>query len=179
MRPSIEDPFTQLLEEFPLTTPCTSDTPVKHGVSHHITEGRPVFARPRRLSPEKLAAISSLTWESYDPPQAHGPLRSILCPRRMVNGVPVGTIGGSTISQPLVGIPFHTFRILHPAWLVQPFFPKLILSELTIRFPYIRATSLRLPSLPHLVFMNSATCLSAYETPLRPFNALSMMSAVV
>ena len=37
MLPSSEDPFTQLLEEFPfLTTPCTSDTPVKHGVSHHI-----------------------------------------------------------------------------------------------------------------------------------------------
>ena len=52
------DPFIQLLPKFPsLTTPCTSDTPVKHGVSHHIvTDGRPVFGRPRRLSPEKLAA---------------------------------------------------------------------------------------------------------------------------
>ena len=52
------DPFIKLLAKFPsLTTPCTSDTPVKHGVSHHIIiDGRPVFGRPRRLSPEKLVA---------------------------------------------------------------------------------------------------------------------------
>ena len=58
--PCDKDPFTRLLEEFPtLTTPCTSDTP-KHGVSHHIvTEGPPVFARPRRLSPEKLATAKA------------------------------------------------------------------------------------------------------------------------
>ena len=56
-----KDPFTRLLEKFPtLTTPCTSDTPVKHGVTHHIvTEGPPVFARPRRLSPEKLVAAKT------------------------------------------------------------------------------------------------------------------------
>ena len=36
------DPFIQLLAKVPsLTTPCTSDTPVKHGVSHHIGEWRP------------------------------------------------------------------------------------------------------------------------------------------
>ena len=58
---SVKDPFTRLLEEFPtLTTPCTSDTPVKHDVPHHIvTEGLPVFARPRRLSPEKLGAAKA------------------------------------------------------------------------------------------------------------------------
>ena len=59
--PPTGDPFKRLLEDFPsLTTPCTSDTPVQHGVSHHIvTDGRPVFARPRRLSPEKLIAAKS------------------------------------------------------------------------------------------------------------------------
>ena len=59
--PSIDEPFKQLLDDFPsLTTPCTSDTPVKHGVAHHIvTEGHPVFARPRRLSPEKLVATKA------------------------------------------------------------------------------------------------------------------------
>ena len=58
--PCDKDPFTRLLEEFStLTTPCTSDTP-KHGVSHHIvTEGPPVFARPRRLYPEKLATAKA------------------------------------------------------------------------------------------------------------------------
>ena len=59
--PSIDEPFKQLLNGFPsLKTPCTSDTPVKHGVAHHmVTEGRPVFARPRRLSPEKLVAAKA------------------------------------------------------------------------------------------------------------------------
>ena len=58
---SKKDPFTHLLEEFPtLTTPCTSDTPVKHGVTHHIvTEGPPVFGRSHRLSPKKLGAAKA------------------------------------------------------------------------------------------------------------------------
>ena len=56
-----QDQFTQLLNDFPsLTKPCTSDTPARHGVAHHIvTEGRPVFAKARRLSPEKLTAAKS------------------------------------------------------------------------------------------------------------------------
>ena len=59
--PSIDEPLKQLLDDFPsLKTPCTSDSPVKHGVAHHIvTEGRPVFARPRRVSPEKLVATKA------------------------------------------------------------------------------------------------------------------------
>ena len=49
-------PYRSLLESFPsLTTPCFKRSEVKHDVKHHIvTEGPPVFARPRRLSPEKL-----------------------------------------------------------------------------------------------------------------------------
>ena len=59
--PSTSDPFTRLLDDFPsLTSPCTSDTPIRHGVSHHIvTEGRPVFARSRRLSSKKLVAAKA------------------------------------------------------------------------------------------------------------------------
>ncbi len=59
--PNEADPFTRLLREFPsLTTPTTSDSPITHGVSHHIvTDGPPVFARPRRLSPEKLISAKA------------------------------------------------------------------------------------------------------------------------
>ena len=55
------DQFTKLLNDFSsLTTPCTSDTPARHCVAHHIvTEGRPVFAKARRLSPEKFTAAKS------------------------------------------------------------------------------------------------------------------------
>ena len=55
------DPLTPLLHDFPaLTSLCTSDTPVRHGVSHHTAaEGRLVFTRLRRLSPEKLVAAKA------------------------------------------------------------------------------------------------------------------------
>ena len=55
------DPFTRLLHDFPsLTSPCTSDTLVRHGFSHHIAaEGRLVFTRLQRLSPEKLVAAKA------------------------------------------------------------------------------------------------------------------------
>ncbi|XP_064468616.1 uncharacterized protein K02A2.6-like [Ornithodoros turicata] len=48
--------FADLLRQFPsLTAPCHWTKPVKHPVAHHIvTSGQPVFAKARRLSPEKL-----------------------------------------------------------------------------------------------------------------------------
>ena len=54
-------PPTRLLDDFPsLTSPHTSDTPIRHGVSHHIvTVGQPVFAQLQRLSPEKLVAAKA------------------------------------------------------------------------------------------------------------------------
>ena len=73
---------------------------MRHGVSHHIvTEGRPVFAQSRRLSPEKLVAAkaefnklldmgivrpSSSTWAS--------PLHMV--PKGNVDGAQVGTTAG-------------------------------------------------------------------------------------
>ena len=51
-------PFMQLLRDRPaLTTPAFDRVQPTHGVELHIeTSGPPVFARPRRLAPEKLAA---------------------------------------------------------------------------------------------------------------------------
>ena len=45
-----------LLGQFPeLTRPTTKGETVKHGITHKIvTKGHPVFARPRRLAPDKL-----------------------------------------------------------------------------------------------------------------------------
>lgn len=50
------DQFAALLAQFPgLTTPSFTRTSAKHGVLHRIpTSGPPVFARPRRLPPDKL-----------------------------------------------------------------------------------------------------------------------------
>lgn len=50
--------FRKILNEFPsILKPTFSSEDVKHGVKHHITTaGPPVFARPRRLAPDKLVA---------------------------------------------------------------------------------------------------------------------------
>ncbi|XP_064469690.1 uncharacterized protein LOC135384418 [Ornithodoros turicata] len=53
--PDSNSPYASILTDFPeLTSPSNDLRPVKHGIYHHIeTTGPPVFARPRRLAPEK------------------------------------------------------------------------------------------------------------------------------
>ena len=48
--------FEGILQEFPeVMQPYSDNHPIKHQVTHHITTtGHPVFARPHRLSPERL-----------------------------------------------------------------------------------------------------------------------------
>ena len=53
---TVQNDYTKLLGQFPeLTRPTTKGEPVKHGITYKIvTEGHPVFTRPRRLAPDKL-----------------------------------------------------------------------------------------------------------------------------
>ena len=53
---TVRNEYTKLLGQFPeLTRPMTKGETVKHGITHKIvTKGHPVFARPRRLAPDKL-----------------------------------------------------------------------------------------------------------------------------
>ena len=53
---TVHNEYTKLLGQFPeLTRPTTKGETVKHGITHKIvTKGHPVFARPRRLAPDKL-----------------------------------------------------------------------------------------------------------------------------
>ena len=53
---TVQKEYTKLLGQFPeLTRPTTKGETVKHGITHKIvTKGHPVFARPRRLAPDKL-----------------------------------------------------------------------------------------------------------------------------
>ena len=52
----VQNEYTKLLGQFPeLTRPTTKGETVTHGITHKIvTKGHPVFARPRRLAPDKL-----------------------------------------------------------------------------------------------------------------------------
>ena len=54
----VTDPFASLLRRFPeITQPDFTLSAPKHGVMHYIpTKGPPVWARPRRLTPDKLKA---------------------------------------------------------------------------------------------------------------------------
>ena len=53
---STRNECTELLNQFPeLTRHTSKGETVKHGITQKIvTEGHPVFARPRRLAPDKL-----------------------------------------------------------------------------------------------------------------------------
>ena len=53
---TVQNEYTKLLGQFPeLTRPTTKGETIKHGITHNIvTKGHPVFARPRRLAPDKL-----------------------------------------------------------------------------------------------------------------------------
>ena len=53
---STSNEYTGLLNQFPeLTRPTMKGETVKHGITHKIvTKGHPVFARPRKLAPDKL-----------------------------------------------------------------------------------------------------------------------------
>ena len=57
---TVQNEYTKLLGQFPeLTLPTTKGETVKHGITHKIvTKGHPVFARPRRLAPDKLVTAN-------------------------------------------------------------------------------------------------------------------------
>ncbi|BHF73292.1 hypothetical protein SprV_0401637300 [Sparganum proliferum] len=59
--PNPDCPFRRLLTKYPtLTKPHFSDTSFPHDIVHHIkTTGPPVFSRPRRLAPARLAAAKA------------------------------------------------------------------------------------------------------------------------
>ncbi len=52
----VSDPYRALLSDFPtLILVCSLDVPIKHDIVHHIeSTGAPVYARPRRLAPDRL-----------------------------------------------------------------------------------------------------------------------------
>jgi len=102
-----------LLASFPSIVGDGKGTPrPRHGVRHFVeTSGRPVFAKARRLDPDKLK-IAEAEFRSLEAAgivrQSNSPWssRSTWYPRRMGRGGPAATIAASTPSQLRTGIPF-------------------------------------------------------------------------
>jgi hypothetical protein len=92
----------------------------RHGVRHFVeTSGCPVFAKTRRLDPDKLK-IAEAEFRSLEAagivavPILHGLRHSTWYPRRMGRGGPVATFAASTLSPLRTGTPFP------PCWIFQP-----------------------------------------------------------
>lgn len=55
-----KNPYRDILDQYPNLTSSETNPPKKHNVEHHIvTNGPPVYAKPRRLAPEKLKAAKA------------------------------------------------------------------------------------------------------------------------
>lgn len=72
------NPYELLLAEFPtITTPVFTPSSIKHKVEHFIpTNGPPVLARARRLSPDKLAVAK----EEFNNMEEMGLIRRLSSP---------------------------------------------------------------------------------------------------
>ena len=146
-------PFLQLLRDRPaLTTPAFDRVQPTHGVELHIeTTGPPVFARPRRLAPDKLAAAkkefelmeklgiirkSSSPWSSplHIVPKRDGGFRPCGDFRRLNN----------VTTPDRYPIPY----LSDATWRERPSFLRWILYEVTTRFQCTRTASRRRPSSP-------------------------------
>ena len=88
---TVHNKYTKLLGQFPeLTRPTTKGETVKHGITHKIvTKGHPVFARPRRLAPDKLVTAKREFVDMiklWNPATVNGPQRFIWYQRKMATG---------------------------------------------------------------------------------------------
>lgn len=130
--------FTAILREFPeLTRPPQTGGVVKHNVCHHIvTTGPPVYARPRRLSPQKL----QIARQEFDHMLELGIIRPSSSPWASplhMTGDRAGTIELSS-EQPCPTVTrYLTFMMSQPIYMVRRFSQKLTSYEPTIKSPWL------------------------------------------
>ena len=138
--------YKVLLSKYPsVTTTQFHQHSCKYGVEHFITtHGPPMFAKARRLPPDKLKVAkkefsnmvslgiirpSSSPWDIWFPKLGGGE-----------GGDPVGIIGGSTKSHYQIGTLSPIYRTFQHTCLGKPSFQRLIWSGVTIRSLWPRKT---------------------------------------
>ena len=152
--------FRKVLNEFPdLLKPTFSTAVVKHGVQHFIpTKDRPVFARARRLAPEKLkiAKAEFLEMEKMGIIQkSSSPWAS---PLHMVSKH-VATTVNLTTSPHHIDTQFPTFRTFRLISRTSQFFQRSTWFRDTTKYQSPQKTFLRPQSLHLSVCGNFCECL--------------------
>jgi hypothetical protein len=168
---SIPEPVRQLLAKYPSIIRSETFTPTPtHGVEHVIDTGghRPVFAKVRRLAPDKLR-IAEAEFKKLEAagipagPTPPGCPRCTWCPRRTAPGGPAATTGDSTPSQRQTGTHCQTCRTSPMAWTDAPSSARSTSSRDTTRYPSPLPTSQRPPSSRPLVCLSTFSWASACE----------------
>ena len=108
-----------MLGQFPeLTWPTTKGEPVKHGITHKIvTKGHPVFARPRRLAPDKLVTAKRefddmIKLGVNEPSDSEWSSALHMVPKKTETGDHAEIIEVGTLNKYRIDIQFPIYKIL-------------------------------------------------------------------
>jgi cleavage and polyadenylation specificity factor subunit 1 len=155
-----DNPFDNLLAEFPELLVQKFTSSQKHGVEHYIlTEGPPVYSKARRMEPDKLAAAE----EEFRKMENAGIIRRSNSPwssplhmvkKVMDLGVHAAISDVSTRSLRTIAIRYHTFKHLATNSTVQNFFQRSTFTVATTMSQWKGPAFQRQQLLHHLVCLN-------------------------